>query len=243
MAGKLSPLLLFSVEKLHVLLPVMLALYVLRLSMIFRRPAARDRQSPTGSQATSALKGAGWSLLAVAMPGRMPSLRTNRFFYIQFLALHAGIAVTMATSYIFTYRPDLLAPPAVSVAVRLFVLAGLTAGGLRMYRRLFDIYVRAISTPDDYFTLALVLVWMALCLIAVGEAPAFAAASGFTSNPTVGNLHEIPVVAFFILTGFLHIYAPFSKIFHYVYYPFSRWYLGKSLGHRGVFPLQNHRAP
>ncbi len=42
--------------------------------------------------------------------------------------------------------------------------------------------------------------------------------------------------SFFILTAFFLIYVPFSKISHYLYYPFTRYYLGKTLGHRGVHP-------
>jgi nitrate reductase gamma subunit len=32
-------------------------------------------------------------------------------------------------------------------------------------------------------------------------------------------------------------YVPFSKISHYLYYPFTRWYIGKALGHRGSYPV------
>jgi hypothetical protein len=30
--------------------------------------------------------------------------------------------------------------------------------------------------------------------------------------------------------------VPFSKISHYLYYPFTRYWLGRSLGHRGSMP-------
>jgi hypothetical protein len=33
--------------------------------------------------------------------------------------------------------------------------------------------------------------------------------------------------------------VPFSKISHYLYYPFTRYYLGKSLGYRGVYPIHH----
>jgi hypothetical protein len=32
--------------------------------------------------------------------------------------------------------------------------------------------------------------------------------------------------------------VPFSKISHYLYYPFTRYYLGKTLGRRGVYPMR-----
>jgi hypothetical protein len=34
------------------------------------------------------------------------------------------------------------------------------------------------------------------------------------------------------------VYVPFSKISHYLYYPFTRYYFGKSMGYRGVYPLK-----
>jgi hypothetical protein len=38
------------------------------------------------------------------------------------------------------------------------------------------------------------------------------------------------------MTTLFLIYVPFSKISHYLYYPFSRYFMGKTMGHRGVFP-------
>jgi hypothetical protein len=46
------------------------------------------------------------------------------------------------------------------------------------------------------------------------------------------------MLGYFFLASFFLVYVPFSKISHYLYYPFTRYYLGKSLGHRGVFPIQ-----
>jgi hypothetical protein len=46
------------------------------------------------------------------------------------------------------------------------------------------------------------------------------------------------MLTFFLLTAFFLIYVPFSKIGHYLYYPITRYYLGRSLGYRGVFPIQ-----
>ena len=45
------------------------------------------------------------------------------------------------------------------------------------------------------------------------------------------------IVLYLYLTSFFLLYVPFSKISHYLYYPFTRWYLGKALGHRGSFPI------
>ena len=44
------------------------------------------------------------------------------------------------------------------------------------------------------------------------------------------------LIAYLLLTSFFLVYVPFSKISHYLYYPFSRWWIGKALGHRGSYP-------
>jgi nitrate reductase gamma subunit len=83
--------------------------------------------------------------------------------------------------------------------------------------------MRAISSPDDYFSLMLLTVWF---LFGVLAAP----------NDVAGG--EGVLLTFFLLTAFFLVYVPFSKISHYLYYPFTRYYLGRTLGHRGVFPMR-----
>jgi len=39
-----------------------------------------------------------------------------------------------------------------------------------------------------------------------------------------------------LLTSFFLLEIQNSKISHYLYYPFSRWWIGKALGHRGSYP-------
>ena len=52
----------------------------------------------------------------------------------------------------------------------------------------------------------------------------------------VGQQSEAWLVAFFGTTTFFLIYVPFSKISHYLLWPFIRYYQGKHFGHRGVYP-------
>ena len=77
------------------------------------------------------------------------------------------------------------------------------------------------STPDDYFSLALMTAFFA---------------SGLFAVPNKNTASEWPLIVFFAMTTFFLIYVPFSKISHYVYYHFTRYFLGKLMGHRGVFP-------
>jgi nitrate reductase gamma subunit len=87
-----------------------------------------------------------------------------------------------------------------------------------LLRRLARADMRKISTPDDYFCLVLLAAWMV---------------SGVLAAPLK---NETFLLAFFGLATFFLVYVPFSKISHYVYYPFIRYYVGKHFGHRGVFP-------
>ena len=85
--------------------------------------------------------------------------------------------------------------------------------------------MRAISTPDDYFSLILLTVWFLFATLSV---------------PNNGGTTQI---VYFILTAFFLVYVPFSKISHYLYYPFTRYYFGKSMGFRGTYPIKRVSQP
>ena len=53
---------------------------------------------------------------------------------------------------------------------------------------------------------------------------------------------ETLLVTYYAVQTFFLLYVPFSKISHYLYYPFTRYYLGKTLGRRGVYPMQRGSA-
>ena len=97
-----------------------------------------------------------------------------------------------------------------------------------MYRRLSNPAIRLISTPDDIFSLALLTVWSFVSIFAAPNRP---------------DLGEGALMFYFILTAFFLIYVPFSKISHYLYYPFTRFYFGRTMGHRGVYPIKRSPQP
>ena len=88
--------------------------------------------------------------------------------------------------------------------------------------------MRAISTPDDYFSLSLLTVWFLFAVLAA---------------PNRADAGETVLLVYFFLTAFFLLYVPFSKISHYLYYPFTRFYLGRTLTHRGVFPIRRGVQP
>ena len=225
----MSPLLHFAEHRLQeVALVFMAVVYTTRLVWIFRFKAGRDRQPRTGRRDTSPRAAALLSIGNIAMPWAMESTRRHPFFYLQFVLFHLAVVAAITLSFVIPYAPDLLAGTAV---VRIFQVAiglGCVVGIGRFVRRCTVRHMRAISTPDDFFSLALLTIWFAAGVLAA-------------SNDTSGG--ERHLLAYIFLTAFFLVYVPFSKISHYLYYPFTRYWLGRTLGYRGVFPIESLRGP
>ena len=142
--------------------------------------------------------------------------------YAQFVVFHLGVTAAIGLSFVIPYAPGLLENQTLVLVLQIVIGLACLTGVLRMIRRVSDPYMRAISSPDDYFSLALLTVWFFFATLAVPNS---------TAN---GEWH---LLTYFILTAFFLVYVPFSKISHYLYYPFTRYYFGKSMGYRGVYPL------
>jgi hypothetical protein len=197
---------------------VFLALvYSGRLIWLFRFKTRKDRTLAAGSEGA----GAGYSLMNIAMPGAMESTRKRPGFYIQFVIFHSGVAAAIAGTFIIPYAPGVFEARAVVLLFQAVIAAAFGVGLLRLVRRLRDPVLREVSSPDDYFSLVLLIVWFAAGVLAVPNRP---------------ERGEWPLILYFGLTAFFLAYVPFSKICHYLYYPFTRFYLGRSLGHRGALP-------
>ena len=117
-------------------------------------------------------------------------------------------------SFVITYAPGVLILPVRVVAFGMMA-ASLIAGGLRLYRRVKLPEMRIISSPDDYLAMGMVL--------------------GFLGTGMLGLLGwEAAIIAYFVVSALFLVYEPFSKIRHYIYYPFARYYYGATFGRRGV---------
>lgn len=208
-------------------LAFMALVYLLRIAWFLRFKAGKERQAPTGRAGPRITRGVLYSWANIAMPWAMESTRTKPFLYAQFVVFHLGVTAAILLSFVIPYGPGLLETTAVAVGLRIVIGGACLVGVLRIVRRLKDPYMRAISAPDDHFSLWLLTVWFLFAFLSV-------------PNSTVhGEWH---LLAYFILTAFFLVYVPFSKISHYLYYPFTRYYLGKSLGYRGVYPLMRGQA-
>jgi len=211
----------------EVALGFMALVYIIRILWFLRFKAGRERQAPTGRPGTTVTKGIFYSWANIAMPWAMESTRTKPFLYLQFVLFHLGVVAAIGLSFIIPYWPWILEVRGVTPVLQLFIGLACLVGVLRIVRRTRDPYMRAISTPDDHFSIWLLTVWFFFAFLAV---------------PNTTAMGEWHLLTYFILTAFFLVYVPFSKISHYLYYPFTRYYIGKTLGYRGVFPMVRSRV-
>lgn len=204
-------------------LSFMVIVYIIRLIWLFRFKGGRDRQPPTGSKSTTPTKGILYSWANIASPWAMESTRTNKFLYVQFAVFHIGVTAAIGLSFVIPYSPGLLNSLTTVRIIQVLTGAAFLVGILRLFRRVSDPYMRAISTPDDYFSILLLTIWFLFTTLAV---------------PNNVEKGEGILLTYFIMTAFFLIYVPFSKISHYLYYPFTRLWFGRTMGYRGVYPLR-----
>ena len=131
-------------------------------------------------------------------------------------------------SFVIPYGPSLLNWQPLVLILQTSIGLACLIGVYRIIRRASDKYIRAISSPDDFFSLILLTVWFGFAFFAV---------------PNRLDQGEGILLTYFILTAFFLIYVPFSKISHYLYYPITRYYFGKTMGHRGGYPLKGTAKP
>jgi nitrate reductase gamma subunit len=220
----MSEFLHFSEHTLQeVALGFMALVYTTRIVWFLAFKAGGERQASTGPARTTPAKGILYSWANVAMPWAMESTRRHYLIYAQFVAFHLGVTAAIGLSFVIPYAPGLLVSQALVVVLQIIIGAAFLVGVLRFIRRVSDPYMRAISSPDDYFSLVLLTVWFFFAVLAV------------PNNTSGGEWH---LLGYFIMTAFFLVYVPFSKISHYLYYPFTRYYLGKTMGYRGIYPVR-----
>lgn len=198
-----------------VALAFLVTVYTIRIVWLFRFRSEKEKTFPEGSAARGIL----FSMMNVAMPWAMASTRRHPFFYIQFVIFHLGVVTAISATFIIPYWPELFENRMIVTVFQVICAAAFFVGLLRLFRRITNRAIRLVSSLDDYFSLTLMIVFFALAVIAV---------------PNQYETREWPLIWFFALTTFFLFYVPFSKIGHYLYYPFTRFFLGRTMGHRGV---------
>ncbi len=220
---------LHTAEVVHwIALVVMAIVYTMRIRWLLSFKLAKDRSAPGNPAQSNKKKGARYSLFNVAMPWSMESTRKPKgfVFYLSFVLFHLGVVAGITLAFVSTIAPDFLRVPVVGWTVMFFIVAAFLVSLYRIARRTLRPLMRLISTPDDYFSLLMLTVWFAI-----------GAATQAYLMGIWGVTSDIFQIAYLYLTSFFLLYVPFSKISHYLYYPFTRIYIGRALGHRGSYPV------
>ncbi len=203
-----------------VALSIMAIVYISKVIWIMRFKPFVEKTPAKGSHRA----GIAYSFATIAMPWSMESSSKKPYKYIEFALFHLGVLTAILISFIIPYWPQVMESTAVVFLTRTIIGLALIAGLIRIVRRIAFASMRVISSPDDYFSLFLLEVWL------------------FFAFWAAANNNYWMLVGFFALTAFFLIYVPFSKISHYLLWPFARYYLGKHLGHRGVYPKISERS-
>ena len=220
---------LHAVEIVHwAALGIMMLVYTIRLLWLFSWKGGRDRSRP-GIHGTKGLGPAVYSMMNVAMPWAMESTRKSFGFYLSFVIFHLGVVVGIFLAFVSSLNRPLLELPIVAYAFMGILGAAFLVAVGRVIRRIAVPVMKLISTPDDYFSVIMLTGWFL---------------TGFLAQAHIFGLLESKwfMVVFLAATSFFLIYVPFSKISHYLYYPFTRFWIGKALGHRGSMPPQRQRG-
>ena len=195
-------------------LTFMLVAYAIKIRQMLKKTMPKEGTPSKGDHG----KAIRYSFRLLAMPWEMESQRTNALRWLEFAFFHAAMAVGIGVAFTMPWGHAHLAHPYVVYGLQATFGIAALIGASRLLRRLTNPAVRAVSTPDDYFCIVLLTAWMATVVMMAPQ----------TS--------ETWLLAYFVLATFFLFYVPFSKISHYVFWPFMRYYMGKHFGHRGVYP-------
>ncbi|MDA8219236.1 MAG: hypothetical protein M0Z94_16650 [Dehalococcoidales bacterium] len=199
-----------------VALAIFLSIYLVRLNWLRSLRSPGEAALPKASATTGVLLSFG----SVFLPWTMESTRKHLAVYVEFALFHVAVAIAILASFTLPYAPQLMSQPIVYACI-FFLAFGVVAGVVRIRRRLVNSNMRAINTPDDYFAITVITVWF------------------LTALWGLGTMSALGLTVYFGLTALLLVYVPLSKVSHYLYMPFTRFYFGYSFGRRGVTVKKN----
>ena len=155
-----------------------------------------------------------YAFTAGMMPWAKESTRRHGLAYMRGVGFHLTVFVSLG---VFLISPWLGHVPAI-IRFGLAALIGIGAvlAFLGFLSRFIEKSLKALSTPDDYFAILLVSLFLAACALALV------------------NLAILPL--FYLVSVLLLAYIPLGKIRHCIYFVFSRLFFGRFFGRRGVYP-------
>lgn len=181
---------------------------LLRINEIMRRPFKQDLARPRGHERRGIL----YAFTLGMAPWEKESTRKHWLAYVRGIFFHVGIFAAFAVLFASPWLAQF--PAWVKWIALALTAAGSVFGFLGIPMRLNGPNERALSLPDDYFSVLLTSLFIALAAVVL-LVPAW-----------------LPV--FYIVTGGMAIYIPISKIRHCVYFFYSKFFFGYGFGRRGV---------
>lgn len=158
-----------------------------------------------------------YAFTAGMLPSAKESVRMHMPTFVFGILYHAGIFVAALHLVAVAIRFQL--PPAVVLAMRIVMLAGLVTGAALLVKRATLAKMRIISSSDDFIANLLADLFLALSIATTMTA---------TIEPW---LTECAIV--------LLLYIPIGKIRHCVFFFYTRLNFGRLFGRRGVL---SHRV-
>jgi nitrate reductase gamma subunit len=173
-----------------------------------RRPYQAEKAPIQGSPAQGVL----WAFSLGLAPWAKESARIHWVAYVRGVIVHLGIF--LGAAYLIATPWLALMPEPLRIFLAAFFGLGAILGLVGFWMRRADPGLRLLSTPDDYFSLALVTLFLA------------------TASASAANAEFLP--AFWAVSGITLAYAPFGKIKHFIYFFYERVFVGLVFGRRGT---------
>lgn len=182
-----------------------------RRMRVYRRLARPVKAAPPrGSRSRGVL----YAYTLGMAPWSKESTRLHALSYLRgvffYLGIFLGLGLLAASPWV----------PGLPDGLRLLLAAGSAAGALLgltgFAARWLEPNLKALSTPDDYFAVLLVSLYLA-------------AAALWLRLPQAGPL-------FYLLGAAVLVYALLGKIRHCIYFAYSRLFFGRFFGERSVLP-------
>jgi len=187
-----------------------LSAFAFRLRKFTQLAVPRDRSPLKGDPQA----GINYALTLGMMPWAKESTRRHAVAYLRGVGFHLVVFLVLA---LFLASPWLGFLP---IVLRSFLAIICGIGSILalwgFLARFIDHGLRVLSTPDDYFAVILVSLFLA-------SAAAMLADSAF-----------LPL--FYLASALTLIYMPLGKIRHCIYFAFSRIFFGRFFGRRAVLP-------
>jgi nitrate reductase gamma subunit len=187
-------------------------IFVVGVAYVLASAQRRPYQAETAPIKGSPAQGVLYAYTLGMAPWAKESARKHWVAYIRGIIIHVGIFVAAAFLIASPWLAQMALPLRISLAALFGVGAVLGLAGF--WIRMADPSLRLLSTPDDYFSLALVTLFLA------------------SAAASAASIELLP--AFWAISGVTMAYAPFGKIKHFIYFFYERVFVGLFFGRRGV---------